>query len=175
MKLNIKLLVAAAALAASTSSFSAFVRPGGDLGTLTEFPALFGAHRGGADVREAQPGELLFSHEYTFTLLDSASVIGNLAATFGEVDLSAVTVTSATSGASWTKALTDFNDTTFKFVDLAAGSYTLTVDGIFPVGFNAYSGAVYATAPVPEPASMALALAGLGAVAVLARRRRPQA
>lgn len=173
MKLNIKLLVAAAALAASTSSFSAFVRPGGDLGTLTEFPALFGANRGGTDVRDVS-GDVVFAHDYSFTLLDTASVIGNLATTFGEVYFSGVTITSS-GGLSWTKDLTNVNDTTFKFADLAAGSYTLTVDGVFPVGFNAYSGAVYATTPVPEPASMALALAGLGAVAVVARRRRPQA
>ena len=174
MKFQIKLLTAAAVLAASTSSF-AVVQPGDDLGTLTQFPVQFGGYRTTDDERVAQPGDRLFAHDYTFTLASAASVIGSVSSYFGETFFSSITVTSS-GGQTWTKSLTDVNDTTFDFSNLAAGSYTLPVGGVFPVGFHAYSGSVYAsTTPVPEPASMALALAGLGAVAVLARRRRPQA
>ena len=175
MKLNVKLLAAAAALAASTSSF-AVVGPGEDLGTLNEFPVQFGGYRSTDNERVAQPGDRDFSHDYTFTLSQSASVIGSISSYFGNTFFSGVSLTSA-GGQSWTKSLADVNDSTFNFADLAAGNYTLSVKGVFPDGFHAYSGSVYATAaaPVPEPASMAMALAGLGIVAGLARRRRPQA
>jgi hypothetical protein len=169
MKLNVKLLAAAALVAASSSSF-AVVEPGGDLGTLTQYPVQFGGYRSGAE-RVPQPGDRLFSDDFTFTLSAAGSVIGSVSNFFGDTSFSSVTVTSS-GGQSWTKSLTDINDLTFNFSNLAAGSYTLTVDGVFPLGFHAYSGSAYATAPVPEPASMALALAGLGIVAVLSRRRR---
>lgn len=174
MKLHVKFLAAAAALAASASSF-AVVGPGEDLGALTEFPVQFGGYRSTDNERVAQPGDRDFAHDYTFTLSQSASVIGSISSYFGSTFFSGVSITSA-GGQTWSKSLVDVNDSTFKFSDLAAGSYTLSVTGVFPDGFHAYSGSVYASAaPVPEPASMAMALAGLGIVAGLARRRRPQA
>lgn len=174
MKLQVKLLAAAAVLAVSSTSSFAVVAPDEDLGTLTKYPVQFGGSRSGAE-RVPQPGDRLFSHDYTFTLGSMASVIGSVSNFFGETSFSSVTVTSS-GGASWTKSLTDTNDLSFDFANLAAGSYKLTVGGVFPLGFHAYSGSVYAaTAPVPEPASLALALAGLGVVAGVARRRGPQA
>lgn len=172
MKLNVKLLSAAAILAASTSSY-AVVEPDGDLGSLTQYPVQFGGSRSGAE-RDPQPGDRLFSHDFAFTLGTAGSVIGSVSNFFGDTSFTSVTVTSA-GGQTWSKSLADINDLTFNFANLAAGSYTLSVDGVFPLGFHAYSGSAYATTPVPEPASMALALAGLGIVAGLARRRRPQA
>ena len=173
MKLHVKILAAAVAIAASTSSF-AVVEPGGDLGALNQFPTQFGGSRSGAE-RPSQPGDRLFSHDFSFTLGSEASVLGSVSNFFGDTSFSSVTVTSS-GGATWSKSLTDINDLSFSFANLAAGSYTLTVDGVFPLGFHAYSGSVYAsTTPVPEPASMVMALAGLGIVAGLARRRRPQA
>lgn len=175
MKLQFKLLAAAAAMAASASSF-AVVGPGEDLGTLNEFPVQFGGYRATDDQRVAQPGDLDFSHDYTFTLGQMASVFGSVSNYFGDTTFSSITVTSASSGQSWTKTLADVSDAKFDFAGLAAGSYTLTVGGVFPMGFNVYAGSVYAAAPaVPEPGSLALMAAGLGVVAGLARRRRSQA
>ncbi|HIV69572.1 MAG TPA: PEP-CTERM sorting domain-containing protein [Candidatus Aquabacterium excrementipullorum] len=173
MKLQIKLLAAATALVASASSF-AVVNPGDDLGTLNQYPVQFGGYRSIDDARIAQPGDLVFSHDYTFTLAQTASVIGSVSNFFGNTSFSSITVTSS-GGQSWTKTLNDVNDSTFDFAGLTAGNYTLSVNGVFPLGFNVYSGSVYAAAPVPEPGSLALGLAGLGIVGVLARRRRPQA
>lgn len=176
MKLHVKLLAAAAALVASTASF-AVVGPGDDLGTLTEFPVQFGGYRSTDNERVPQAGDRDFTHDYTFTLSQTASVIGSISSHFGNTFFSGVSLTSSVGGDVWSKSLADVNDSNFKFTDLAAGSYTLSVKGVFPEGFHLYSGSVYATAaaPVPEPASMAMALAGLGIVAGLARRRRPQA
>lgn len=174
MKFQVKLLTAAAVLAASSSSF-AVVEPGGDLGTLTQYPVQFGGYRTTDDERVAQPGDRLFAHDFTFTLANAASVIGSVSGFVGQTFFSGITLTSA-GGETWTKSLTDVNDSTFNFADLAAGNYTLTVSGVFPVGYHLYSGSAYAsTTPVPEPESVALALAGLGIVAGLARRRRPEA
>lgn len=174
MKLHVKLLAAAAALAASTSSF-AVVGPSEDLGTLTQFPVQFGGYRSTDNERVAQPGDRDFSHDFTFTLSQTATVIGSISNYFGSTFFSGVSITSE-GGQTWTKTLADVNDSTFDFSNLSAGNYTLSVSGVFPDGFHAYSGSVYASAaPVPEPASMAMALAGLGIVAGLARRRRHQA
>jgi hypothetical protein len=58
------------------------------------------------------------------------------------------------------------------FGDLAAGSYTLKVDGKFTgTGGGSYSGNVNVS-PVPEPESWSMIALGLAGVGVLARRRK---
>lgn len=61
----------------------------------------------------------------------------------------------------------------FSFAGLAAGSYTLVVQGKANGKLGgAYGGVVYAeTSPVPEPETYALMLAGVGLIGFVARRR----
>ena len=123
----------------------------------------------------AQPGDVGFEHEYFFTLGTSSTVIGSLAEIFFTgTYFSSITLESAglTVGS---QTFADLSDVQFKFQDLAAGDYRLVVNGIYAAGNQAYSGSVYATAPVPEPESLALLLAGLGVTAVVAQRRKKKA
>lgn len=178
MKFQFKLLTMAVALAASASSFAAsttVARPGDDLGVLTEFPSQFLDYRL-TDVQgrmAAPPEGILFGHNFSFTLGAEASVIGSLAGFLGSPAFSSVSIVpDAIGGTTFTQSLDYAAGGSFRFDNLAAGTYTLLVDVIYPSGAQGYAGSVYATAPaVPEPQSLALLLAGLGVAGVVVRRR----
>lgn len=179
MKFQIKLLTMAVAVAASASSFAAsttVARPGDDLGTLTEFPSQFLDYRlAGPEARLAAvpPEGVLFGHTYSFTLGTESSIIGSLAGFLGSPAFSSVSVVpDVIGGTTLTLNLDYAPGGSFRFDNLAAGTYTLLVDVIYPSGAQGYAGSVYATAPaVPEPQSLALLLAGLGVAGVVVRRR----
>ena len=178
MKFQIKLLTAAVAMAASASSFAAsttVARPGDDLGLLSEFPSQFLDYRlTSPEARVVAPPEgILFGHTYSFTLGTESSVIGSLAGFLGEPAFSSVSIVpDLIGGTILTQSLDYAPGGSFRFDNLAAGTYTLLVDVIYPSGPQGYAGSVYATAPaVPEPQSLALLLAGLGVAGVVVRRR----
>ncbi len=181
MKFQIKLLTMAVAVAASASSFAASTtvsRPGDDLGLLSEFPSQFLDYRltdvqGRFAAAAVPPEGILFGHTYSFTLGTESSIIGSLAGFLGEPAFSSVSVVpDAIGGTTLTQSFDYAPGGSFRFDNLAAGTYTLLVDVIYPSGAQGYAGSVYATAPaVPEPQSLALLLAGLGVAGVVVRRR----
>lgn len=158
--MQLKQLAAAALLAVSTFAAHAVVPPGGDLGTLTKEPELYGAF-GGAAAPDS------FSHNYSFALSGLSDVSGSIGVVFGSVSFSDVLINGISVGA-LTPITTGFG---FSMAGLESGSYTLTVKGQGAAGFNGYVGSIYAQ-PVPEPESIAMMLAGLGVVGAVAARRR---
>jgi hypothetical protein len=147
-------LVAGSAVAAPLSTSTP---PGGDLGLLSPVPASF------ADMGATSA----FSDAFHFTLGSQSTVTGSLASLFGSVDISAVSFDGV--GVAFHAVPTGLG---FASSLLGAGQHDLTIKGTFSGPFSAYSGSVYAAAPVPEPQSVAMALAGLGVVGMVTVRRR---
>jgi hypothetical protein len=165
MKFNRALALAATALAISAQA-SSIAAPGGNLGTLTLFPAFYSN-----EFPTAAPGSL--TNAYSFTLATSAKLTGSIYGV-SVAPLSIASVIIGSGSSSVTSALTGSiaaDAWGFTTGPLAAGSYTLTIAA--PSGtLSGYWGSVYATAaPVPEPASMALVLGGLAVIGATARKR----
>lgn len=170
MKFNRTLASVAFVLAASAQA-AATTSPGGNLGTLTLFPALY------SNVFSAPaPGSLANTNTYTFSLSTTSKVTGSI---YG-VDLVAtlnIGSLSITGSSGVVPSVLTGNVITeiwkFSTGDLAAGTYTLSFSAPAGQALANYMGGVYATAaPVPEPTSLALVLGGLAVVGALARRKR---
>lgn len=167
MKFNRTLALAAFALAASTQA--ATTAPGGNLGTLTLFPALY------SNVFSAPaPGSL--ANTYTFSLSTTSKVTGSI---YGVDPVATLNIgsLSITGSSGVVPSVLTGNVITeiwkFSTGDLAAGTYTLSFSAPAGQALANYVGSVYATAaPVPEPTSLALVLGGLAVVGVAATRQR---
>lgn len=154
-----KQVAIASVFAVSALSAQAIVYPGQSLGALGSEAELFGAIKYGTGS---------FSDGYNFSLDSLSSVSGSVSqAFFGAVSFSSVTIGGTTVALNPTN--TGYG---FSFANLAAGNYTLTVQGLTGDRMSMYTGSVMAQ-PVPEPESIAMLLAGLGVVgAAVARRRK---
>jgi PEP-CTERM motif len=165
MKLNRVLALCATALAISAQA-AAIAVPGGNLGTLTLFPALYSN-----EFPAPAPGSL--ANVYSFTLGTSAKLTGSIyGASVAPLSIASVVIGNGSSSVASTLTGSIAADAWgFTTGPLAAGTYTLTISA--PSGTLAgYWGSVYATAaPVPEPASMALVLGGLAVIGFAARKR----
>jgi len=166
MKFNRALALSAAVLAI-TAQAAPVAAPGGNLGTLTLFPALYSN-----DFPVAAPGSL--ANTYSFTLSTSSKLTGSVYGV-SAAPLSIASVVIGHGSSSVTSTLTGSIAADvwgFTTGPLAAGTYTLTISA--PSGTLAgYWGSVYATAaPVPEPASMALVVGGLAVVGAFGMRKR---
>jgi len=171
MKLVKHTIAAIALMCAGAAQAGSVVIPGGDLGNLNVFPALFGNST-------TQDTFTPFAATFRFSLSVLSDVYGSAAALeslFGKtlaptmligaaidgIDLGALPSASLASGM------------TFSLGNLAAGQHTLTIAGLAMPGSTAFTGSVYAQAvtQVPEPASLAFALAGVAVVGGLRARR----
>lgn len=161
MKLNV-VLAAASVLMAGVASAGVAAYPGDSLGVLSPTPALYGNL-----LATGKAAGGVFSDDFFFDLAIKSDVIGSVGTFFGVVSFGSVLI----DGNALTLASTP-TGYGFSFSGLAAGTHTLTVEGVFPKGGHAYLGSLYATPAVPEPESMALALAGLGVMGLVARRRQ---
>ncbi len=164
MKFSVMLVAGVAAMcvgAASMSATAATARPGGSLGVLTPFPALYG-HVLATDAPTAS-----FSDDYDFTLSTYSDVTGSVGVLLGEVSFSSVLI----DGLSLPWHLTPTGQG-FNLAQLAPGEHRLTVRGNSLFGDHAYVGSLYAVVAVPEPESAALALVAVAALTETARRLR---
>ncbi|MBI3384158.1 MAG: FxDxF family PEP-CTERM protein [Aquabacterium sp.] len=123
-----------------------------------------------------------FTDYYTFSIADSGTVSGTTVDTSyilfftKDVVLNSLTLTS---GGSSSVIAKDTTANSFTFSGLAAGSYSLAVNGAVSglfAGYGSYSGTIKAvSSPVasaaPEPADLALTLVGLAGVGYMVRRR----
>jgi hypothetical protein len=162
MKLN-AMAVALSALVAGSAMAGSVVYPDDTLGTLSPMPALYGDLKSTSN----SAGDV-FSDIFSFDLSEVSTVTGSVGSFFGSVSFSSVLIDGTS--LSLTSTPTGYG---FSLADVGVGTHTLTVEGSFLKGGNAYIGSLYSTpSAVPEPESMALALAGLGVAGMLGYRRR---
>lgn len=123
-----------------------------------------------------------FTDYYTFSIADPGTVSGTTVDTSyilfftKDVVLNSLTLTA---GGSSTVIAKDTSANSFTFSGLAAGNYTMAVNGSVSgllAGYGSYSGTIKAvSSPVssaaPEPADLALTLVGLAGVGYMVRRR----
>lgn len=160
MKFNRILALSAASLAFAAQ---ATVAPGGNLGTLTLFPALY-------QDTFTSPASGSFADSYTFTLATSSIVYGSIYQTGGTVSITSVLVNAAPSALLPAPGMWGFSSG-----PLAAGTYSLNLAGTYASANApaAYIGTIYAVpAAIPEPESLALALGGLGILGAFGMRKR---
>lgn len=155
MKLK-KLAVASWLALGALGAQAAVVLPGGSLGVLGPDAELFGGVVTGGN----------YLNSFFFELDEASTVTGSLAAFFGDVTFSSVSLNGTLSPL--TATTTGYS---FSFSNLSSGNYQLSVAGFAPVGLNAYAGSVLAQ-PVPEPGTVTMLLAGLGLMGAMAARRR---
>lgn len=172
MKLK-QVMAAAALLCAGAAQAGNPVSPGGDLGNLNLFPALYGGSSVQPDFAPVVAG-------YTFSLSVASDVFGSIGALndFLGLPLSPVSFLAvAVDGVPLTFQPSQANSTdlVFSASNLAIGPHTLAVLGFAAPGQTAFLGSIYAqqtVSQVPEPGSLALLLAGAGIVGVTGLRRR---
>ena len=164
MKLNKFFVVAALSLGVASS----FADNGGGPLDLSTGSTFFGR----------TPSGLSFIDTYTFTLAGASYLttgsVDSSAIGAQDIDFNSITIMQgATTIATFANSGTDAQEHyTLGQTLLAAGSYTLVINGIQSADAASYAGnlAVVA-APVPEPETYAFMLAGLGVMGFIARRR----
>lgn len=168
-------IASVALLCAGVAHAGSVVLPGGNLGTLTPFPALFG---------NSVSEDLLapFAATYHFSLDVDSDVFGSAAALtslFGQELSPTLLIGAAIDGVDLQAlpSLSLASGLTFSLGNLAAGDHTVTIAGFSTPGKSAFTGSIYAQAvtQVPEPASLALVLAGVAVVGGVRARRTAQA
>jgi hypothetical protein len=115
-----------------------------------------------------------FNEDLSFTLTEASTVIFTLGTSFAGIDFSNVFVTDLEGGTVFTFAGTagDPNPEQLSGItQLAAGTFTLNIDGTNAGPIGTLSGTVTAGA-VPEPATWAMFLMGFGAVGYSMRSRK---
>lgn len=124
-----------------------------------------------------------FTDYYTFSIAGPSNVSGHIVDTSyvllftKDVVLKSLTLTSSASSVVLAQ---DFSANSFSFSGLAAGAYTLAVNGAVTGNLaiaGAYSGNIKATSapiasPAPEASDLLMTAMGLGGVAWLVRRRK---
>jgi hypothetical protein len=160
MKFNRVLALSAMSLALAAQAAPA--NPGGNIGSLTLFPALY------YNIFSV-PASGSFNDPYSFTLTATSTVYGSIYTTLGTPDVAAVFVDSTLTYLGGGSGIWGFTTG-----PLAAGTYTLSILGTGPAASTAgYVGSIYAVStPVPEPESLALALGGFSILGVFAMRKR---
>ena len=161
MKLT-RLAAAAALVAASSSGFAITLTP---LGDLTRGTAAFAN----------TPIAGTFTDTLSFTLTTASFLTGTVTSVVSgtqDVDFTSISVTGAGGPYAFTQIATDpFETWARSSVQLAAGTYTLTLMGSNSASIGSYAGTLGVT-PVPEAGTLAMMLAGLGMVGFMARRRQ---
>jgi hypothetical protein len=166
-----RLAAAVIAVAAMASQVQAATK---DLGALTSSGTTFG--------NTFFTNVSNFTDYYTFSIATPGTVSGTTVDTSyvlfftKDVVLNSLTLTS---GGSSTVIAKDTTADSFTFQNLAAGSYTMAVNGSVSgllAAYGSYSGTIKAvSSPVssaaPEPADLALTLVGLAGVGYMVRRR----
>jgi hypothetical protein len=116
----------------------------------------------------------VFNELLTFTLTEASTVIFTLGTSFAPIDFTNVFVTASGGGTVFTFGGTagDPNPEQLSGItQLAAGTFTLNINGTNTDGPGTLSGTVTAGA-VPEPATWAMFLMGFGAVGYSMRSRK---
>jgi hypothetical protein len=165
--MKIHRLIAATAL--TLACVASFADNGGGPLDLSSGSTFFGRTPGGAS----------FEDSYTFTLSGTSYLttgsIDSSALGPQDIDFTSITLRSgATTIATFANLGTDAQEHyVLTQTLLAAGSYTLVIDGTQTPDGASYAGnlAVMTAPPVPEPQTYAMLLAGLGALCFMARRR----
>jgi hypothetical protein len=163
-------IAAVALLCSGAAQAGSFVLPGGDLGTINPFPALYGSS-------SAQDGPTPFAATFFFNLATVSNVYGSVVSLtefFGQ-PLASISFAGVSIDGVDLEALPPGSTSpslTFSLANLGAGFHSLTVAGIASAGSTAFTGSIYAQAvsQVPEPATIAVVLAGLATVGGLRRR-----
>jgi hypothetical protein len=148
--------------AVSTVATAATAHPGGAMGVLTPFPALYG-HVLATDAPQAS-----FSDDYAFVLSTPSDVTGSVGVLLGEVSFRSVMIDGL--ALPWHLIPTGQG---FSLAQLTPGEHTLTVTGSSPFGDHAYVGSLYAVVAAPEPESVALAVVAVGLLGWQAKKRGP--
>lgn len=115
-----------------------------------------------------------FTDLYTFTLTTPATISGSITSVVNglqDIDFVGIFLTGPSGVFNFTQLLGDpFETWGLAPVNVASGSYSLTVIGVNSPAGASYGGNVAVTL-VPEPEPYALLLAGMAVIGLLARRR----
>lgn len=116
----------------------------------------------------------VFSDVYTFSLAAAGfatSSITSAVAGTQDVDFTSIFITGPSGVFNFTRMMNDpFEVWTVSTPLLAAGAYTLTLNGTNSASIGSYGGNI-GVSPIPEPGSLALLLGGLGVMGYVAKRR----